>query len=98
MKKAIFCLIMAIVCLSSYAQDVVREGKVFKAQTTQTTKSEDKQTEYTWEDSKGNKYPIYISQRGACYIKRTSKKTGKEYKQYLPKEVQENIKKELNIK
>jgi hypothetical protein len=40
---------------------------------------------------------IFISKKGACYIKRTSYKTGKEYKQYLPKEIQETIRKELKI-
>ncbi len=61
------------------------------------SKSNNTQTKYTWEDKQGNKYPIYITKRGACYVIRVSKKTGKEYKQYLPKDIQETIKKELNI-
>lgn len=97
MKKWIICLFLATFCLTSYAQNIVREGGTFKTQTTQTTKGNDQQTKYIWEDSKGIKYPIYISQRGACYIKRISGNTGREYKYYLPKEVQETIRKELNI-
>lgn len=31
----------------------------------------------------GTIYPIYLSSRGSLYIIRTSKKSGKEYKQYL---------------
>jgi hypothetical protein len=95
MKRYIFCLLIALFSIASYSQDVVKEGKTFKVQTTQTTSEQ--QTEYTWEDKKGVKYPIFISKNGACYIKRISSKTGKEYKQYLPKEIQETIKKELKI-
>ena len=55
-------------------------------------------TPYTWKDSKGNEYPIYISASGSCYVIKTSKKTGKEYKNYLSKEVSAEICKELNYK
>ena len=95
MKRYIFCLLIALFSIASYSQDVVKEGKTFKVQTTQTTSEQ--QTEYTWEDKKGVKYPIFISKKGACYIKRISAKTGKENKQYLPKEIQETIRKELKI-
>lgn len=94
MKRYIFCLLIALFSIVSYSQDIVKEGKTFKVQTTQI---KDIQTGYTWEDSKGNKYPIFISKKGACYIKKISK-TGKEYKQYLPKEIQETINKELKEK
>ena len=97
MKKLIFCLFMALLSCTSYAQ-VAREGNTFKSITTQTTKSEGQQTKYTWEDKKGNKYPIYITKNGAVYINRKSAKTGKDYKQYLSKEVKEHIQKELNFK
>ena len=97
MKKLIFCLFIALLSCTSYAQ-VAREGNTFKSITTQTTKSEGQQTKYTWEDKKGNKYPIYITKNGAVYINRKSAKTGKNYKQYLSKEVKEQIQKELNFK
>lgn len=48
----------------------------------------DTKTSFTWKDNKNNIYPIYKSKKGAYYIIRISKKTGKKYKQYLPKEVQ----------
>ena len=73
MKKLIFCLFMALLSCTSYAQ-VAREGNTFKSITTQTTKS------------------------GVVYINRKSAKTGKDYKQYLSKEVKEQIQKELNFK
>ena len=97
MKKLIFCLFIALLSYTSYAQ-VAREGNTFKSITTQTTKSEGQQTKYTWEDKKGNKYPIYITKSGTVYINRKSAKTGKDYKQYLSKEVKEQIQKELNFK
>ena len=92
MRKLIFCLILAAISLTSTAE-VKREGDTFKVE--QTSKASDTQTKYTWEDKEGNKYPIYVTKKGACYILRTSKKTSKEYKYYLPKDVQETIKKEL---
>lgn len=95
MKRYIFCLLIALFSIVSYSQDIVKEGKTFKVQTTQV---KEVQTGYTWEDNKGNKYPIFISKKGACYIKKISLKTGKEYKQYLPKEIQETINKELKEK
>lgn len=94
MKKLIFCLILAAISLTSTAE-VKREGDTFKVE--QTSKASDTQTKYTWEDKENHKSPIFITKKGACYVLRTSKKTGKEYKYYLPKNVQETIKKELNI-
>lgn len=96
MKKYIFYLFIALFSITSYSQDVIKEGKTFKIQTTQQVK--DTQIDYTWEDTKGNKYPIFVSKKGAYYVKRISVKTKKEYKQYLPKEVQEAINKELKKK
>ena len=95
MKKLILCTLLALFCITSYAE-VKREGDTFKVE--QSTKTSDTQTKYTWEDKEGNKYPIYITKKGACYVLRTSKKTGKGYKYYLPKEVQEQIKKETGHK
>ena len=34
------------------------------------------------------KYPVFKSKSGAIYIWKTSKKTGKKYKYYLPKDIQ----------
>lgn len=93
MKYIISLLIMLTLSMSSFAQ-VKREGDTFKVEQSSRT-SQGEKTKYTWEDKEGNKYPIYITKRGACYVLRTSKKTGKEYKYYLPKDIQETIKKEL---
>lgn len=94
MKKIILCILLALFSINIHAE-VKREGNTFKVE--QTSKASDTQTKYTWEDKEGNKYPIFITKKGACYVLRTSKKTSKEYKYYLPKDIQETIKKELNI-
>lgn len=93
MKKIILCILLALFCITINAE-VKREGNTFKVE--QTTKESDTKTQYTWVDKDGNVYPVFITKRGACYIFRTSKKTGKEYKQYLPKDIQKTIKQELN--
>lgn len=95
MKYIITLLVALLIGATSYSE-VVRDGDTFKVEKT-TSVNQDTKTKYTWEDKEGNKYPIYITKKGACYVIRVSKKTGKEYKYYLPKEVQEQIKKELNI-
>ena len=94
MKYIITLLIVLTMSVIGYA-DIVRDGDTFKVETTSVNK--DTKTKYTWEDKEGNKYPIYITKKGACYVLRVSKKTGKEYKYYLPKDIQETIKRELNI-
>lgn len=95
MKKFIFCLILAAFSLTSTAE-VKRNGDTFKVENT-TSVNQDTKTKYTWEDKEGNKYPIYITKKCACYIIKVSKKTDKEYKYYLPKDIQETIRKELII-
>ena len=95
MKYIIALLIALSMSVTSYA-DVVRNGDTFKVEKT-TSVNQNTQTKYTWEDKEGNKYPIFITKKGACYVLRTSKKTGKEYKYYLPKGIQSQIKQEMGI-
>jgi len=52
-------------------------------------------TGFTWRDSKGNEFPVYMAHTGSCFIIRTSK-SGKNYRAYLGEEVSEQIRKELN--
>lgn len=52
----------------------------------------------TWTDSKGVKYDIYMSSKGRCYVYKTSKKTGKQYKYYLPKEMDAQVAAQMNKK
>jgi hypothetical protein len=88
---AILAAIMFCFSLTAFSE-VIRTDNTFKTEQTSSTATK---TKYTWEDKEGNKYPIFITKKGACFVNKVSKKTGKEYKYYLPKEIQETIKKEL---
>ena len=68
------------------AQNVVRKGHSFYQQqsTNKIAKDSVVFTGYHYFDAKGIRYPIYMSSKGKCFIIRTSSKTGKQYKQYLP--------------
>lgn len=94
MKYIIALLVALSMSVASYA-GVVRYGDTFSVETTSV--NQDTKTRFTWQDKDGNIYPIYITKKCACYVIKVSKKTGKEYKYYLPKEVRDAILKELNI-
>lgn len=65
-------------CCSNAA--IIRNGNTFIEDT---VKVQSVKTPYTYKDKKGNIYPIYKSPKGKYYIVKTSKKTGKQYKQYI---------------
>lgn len=87
--------LMAQTSISSTGIEYSENDKQFSISRTNTNNAQ--LTDYTWKDSKGNVYPIYISSSGSCYIIKTSSKTGKEYKQYMKKEISIQICKELNV-
>ena len=97
MKRMLVFTVALLMGAAVFAQDYQLNGKEFSSVKKERTKSEsaDKKTGYTWKNSKGKVYDIYITPRGACYIICVSSKTGKEYKSYLPKEVAAEIKKEM---
>lgn len=97
MKKIIIALAMLLSMGVCNAQDIIRSGNTFSSASAPKTKSPETKTKFTWKDSKGVEYPIYVSKTGSCYIKKVSKKTGKEYKQYLKPEVSMQVCKELGI-
>ena len=92
--KKLFILLLFLLPFACMAQDVVRNGKNFTKVSQCDTK--EIQTEFTY-TIKDVVYPIFISKNGACYIKRISKKSGKEYKQYLGEEISREICKEIGI-
>lgn len=102
-KLTIIALAVLGMAFAGYAQTKYeQQGKVFKqVESEKAIKkgAEPLSTGYFYEDSKGVKYPILISNggKGSAYIVRTSNKTGKVYKAYLGKEITEDIKKQLNI-
>ena len=101
--RRIFALILFIICIGLTAnadndKSYKCNGNNYTNSSTGRVKSNSSapvSTSFTWTDSKGNKYPIYISASGSCYVIKTSSKTGKEYKQYLKPEISQDICKKL---
>lgn len=95
-----FLIILFLTCF--LPQDTYRkEGTTF-VQTVEYSK--DILTKYTYKDTKGDVYPIYLHQyikgekegQWIAYIIKVSKKSGKEYKQYIGQKIADDINKELN--
>ena len=94
MKNLIYATLMLMsLSLGVQAQNVERKGNTFTQVTNKKSSGKEVKTQYTYTDSKGNTYPIYLSSTGKAFILRVSKKSGKEYKQYMP-EIGKQIKPE----
>ena len=94
--RRLFALILMVICVSMIAnagdnKSYKCEGSTYSSTGRVNNSSAPVSTGFTWSDSKGNKYPIYISNSGSCYIIKTSKKTGKEYRNYLGAEISQDI-------
>lgn len=97
MKKTILTIVLLAMALCVSAQEkpsekaYKREGKTFVQTESQVLKG-DTQTTYFWRDSKGQEYPIILHRytKGekaghvTAYVIRVSKKSGKEYRYFLP--------------
>lgn len=98
-KDWIYTIITALIiafCVFFYvpttrAQNVQRVGNCFVQQSNAKPDAKDVKTKYTYKAADGKIYPIYLSKNNKAYIIRVSKKTGREYRQYLPN-VTEQIK------
>lgn len=96
MIKKLFIVMMMLMSISyTVNAEIIKEGKTYSQVVK--SKTPDKDSGFTFKDSKGNIYPIKIGKSGACYILRVSKKSGKTYKQYLGKEISQEICKELGV-
>ena len=85
MKQFIlYVFIMLGMSLGIQAQSVTRQGNTFTQVSNKKSANKETKTQYTYKDSKGVEYPVYLSSTGKAFIKKISKKTGKEYKQYVP--------------
>lgn len=91
-KALILVLFILLGGMTAQAQTVVRNGNTFSQVSKAKQKEAFKSTPYTYVAADGTKYPIYISGNGKYFIIRKSKKTGKEYRQYLP-EIQKQLSK-----
>lgn len=100
MKKLFILLVMMLAFTNVInAQSFERQGNTFVSKSSKGSraKAEPTKTKFTWKDSKGNEYPVYMSGTGSCFVIKTSAKTGKEYRNYLGPEVSEQMCKELNV-
>lgn len=91
MKKVILSLGLFLAISSSYSQTkVVKDSSGnFKVAKAPKKASEDKATGQTFTSSKGETYPVYVSDNGKYYVIRTSK-SGNQYRQYLSVEESTN--------
>lgn len=81
MRKLTLLLVMVLgVSLQASAQQ-------FVAPTKHSASNVDSTTTYTYKMS-SDIYKVYKSKIGAYYVWKTSKKTNKKYRMYLPKEIQ----------
>lgn len=81
MKRVLSILILLIGLVVSVS------AKDYIAPTRQSVEYTDSTTTDTY-TIKNKKYNVYKTKNGAFYIWKTSKKTGKKYRYYLPKEIQ----------
>ena len=91
-------LLVLTMGLAANAQTYTRNCNTFTSAKSVKAKAEPVKTKFTWKDSKGKEYPVYISAKGSCFVIKVNAKTGKEYKNYLGPEISSQICKELNIK
>ena len=84
MKKVAIIALMLISGLA-YGQEAkytIKGNEIVKVEQPAKTKKGDVKTELT-HLIKGETFPVYQGAKGSYYIIRKSKKTGKEYRQYL---------------
>ena len=98
---ALAIILLAVCGNAAFGQSYSQEGNVFKTEKTVESQP-DELTPFFYEvkekindETIVKNLPIYITKRNACYVIRTSKKTGKLYKQYLPKDLSAEITKQL---
>lgn len=95
MKKFIFSIIMMLtLCIPSFAQEAAKDtakyvlnGTVFTDSNVSNSKAgtdEGTETKYTYQNKKGENFPILLSKTGKAFYWATSKKTGRRYRRYLP--------------
>lgn len=84
MKKIIILGAFLALYLTGYSQTVqkTKEGNYIAVNQSKMAEKP-KDTGKTFTDQKGNVFNVYVSKNGKLFVIRTSKNTGKEYRQYL---------------
>lgn len=84
MKRFLIILMLLFpINMGIFAQSIQRQGNTF-VQTSKSKESKDTQTKYIYKDSKGISYSVYLSAKGKAFIWKTSSKTNKKYRYYIP--------------
>lgn len=85
MKKVIFVLGLILASSVTFAQAKVTKDANGNFVVLKSAKkpSNDKRTGQTFTTSQGDKFDVWESEKGKLYVIRTSKESGKEYRQYL---------------
>ena len=83
--KTILISIFLLLCMTCMSQQKVNKDSTgnYTAVSTVKAKSSDKATGKYFTDSKGIKYPVYISVNNKLYYWKVSAKTGNKYKVYI---------------
>lgn len=85
MKRLLTLVVLALMVGTIFSQNVKREGNTFvEVKSDKVSLKNDSLTAMTYKAKDGKEYPIYLSKNGKAFIVRVSKKSGREYKQYLP--------------
>ncbi len=82
--------LFVMLAIPMIAQDYTKQSEKVYVAKQKSSKSEPILTDYSWIDSDGKTYPIYLTEK-SCFIKKISKKSGKEYRKYLSKELHKEI-------
>ncbi len=84
---AVLTLILWIAGCSDklFSQNVTKDvnGNFHQVVKKQSPDSTGTKTSYTFEDSKGEIYPVYLTTSGKYFVWRISKNTGNKYRKYL---------------
>ena len=85
MKKVIFVLAMFLGSSVAFSQAKVTKDANGNYVVLKSAKKEssDKKTGKTFTNAKGDTFDVWESEKGKLYVIRTSKESGKEYRQYL---------------
>lgn len=82
-KRMVVCIAMVLMASGAYSQEVRRDANGNYIQVGK-AKSEPKKTGHWYKDSKGKMWDVYVTEKGRLFVIKTSAKTGKEYRYYLP--------------
>lgn len=88
----ILIVVGILISLPLFAQHYERHGNNFVSKVETKAKSKPIKTTFTF-----NNDTIYISQTGRCFVIKTSKKTGKEYRRYVGEELSKEVCSALKI-